>query len=153
MKLNNNLLQYEKHSGQTSFKAPPYVYSAFVVHSIGTQQCVVVIHFLQKIVRHTVQLQLHVGRRCAHNHLQFRLITIQRTTLNKSLKITILKKNGYGYQDQTLSSDIVMPLSNPRCTSKAEMELVILTFTMGLVTTVTPPSIVLMIWTLPTFKC
>lgn len=53
-----------------------------------------------------------------------------------------------GVYDPTLSSAMVIPLSNPRCTSKAEMELVILTFTKGLVTTVTPPSIVPMVWIL-----
>lgn len=59
-----------------------------------------------------------------------------------------MNNNKNGAYDPTLSSAIVIPRSNPRCTSKAEMELVILTFTKGLVTTVTPPSIVLMVWIL-----
>lgn len=66
---------------------------------------------------------------------------------NKILKIKVSGVNNIqGVRDLTLSSAIVIPLSNPRCTSKVEMELVILTFTKGLVTTVTPPSIVLMVW-------
>lgn len=43
----------------------------------------------------------------------------------------------------TFSSAILIPLLNLRCTSKEEMELVRRTFTRGLVTTVTPPSMML----------
>lgn len=52
-----------------------------------------------------------------------------------------------GKQSLTFSSAILMPLLNLPCISMEVMVLVILTFTMGLVTTFTSPSIMLMVWT------
>lgn len=59
----------------------------------------------------------------------------------------------YGKLSLTFSSPILIPLLNLRCTSKEEMVLVRRTFTVGLVTTVTPPSIMLMVWTQLLVKC
>lgn len=58
-------------------RAATYMYSAVIIHRIGTQQSFIVVHFLQERVRNTEQLQVHAGGRCAHNHLQLPLITIQ----------------------------------------------------------------------------
>ncbi len=43
-----------------SNQAAPYVYSAVIIHSIGTEQSVIVVHFLQELVRDTKQFQVHV---------------------------------------------------------------------------------------------
>lgn len=59
----------------------------------------------------------------------------------------------YGKLSLTFSSPILIPLLNLRCTSKEEMVLVRRTLTVGLVTTVTPPSIMLMVWTQLLVKC
>lgn len=51
----------------------------------------------------------------------------------------------YGKLSLTFSSAILMPRLNLFCTSKGEMVLDNLTSTVGLVTTVTPPSIMLLV--------
>lgn len=52
------------------------MYSAVIIYSIGTQQSIIVVHFLQELVRDAEQLQVHGGGTHAHNHLQLSLITI-----------------------------------------------------------------------------
>lgn len=55
-------------------QAATYMYSAVIVHVIGTQQSIIVIHFLQEFVTNTEQLQIHGGRRYAHKHLHLSLV-------------------------------------------------------------------------------
>lgn len=147
-----------------------YMYSAVIIHSVGTQQSVTVIHFLQKLVRHSVQLQVHAGGRSSYNHLQLCLIAMWRKqymehnyiigfhkrqqsqsdmfhvasniTHKKRQFRNILRCKMNGKQNLTFSSAMLIPLLNLRVDTKEVRVLVNRTSTLGLVTIVTPPSIV-----------
>lgn len=73
----NSSAQYNREQHVKSSHQGPttYMYSAIIVHMIGAQQSIVVVHFLQEFVIGTKQLQVHAGGRRAHDHLQLSLIT------------------------------------------------------------------------------